>query len=349
VSAAGPGLSVIIAARDAAATLGACLDGVFAQAGPDVEVIVVDDASRDATAGVAARYPVSLVRCERWGGVASARNRGAAAAAAPLLLFLDADVVPGPGLLARARRAFDDPATDAVFGSYDDEPAVRSTVSRFKNLAHHHVHQHARRRATTFFAGCGAIRRARFVAAGGFDEARYRRPSIEDVELGGRLAAQGARIIAAPGLQVKHLKRWTLGSLLVTDLVRRAIPWTQLILERRSWPGDLNLAPRQLAAAGIALLLIALLPFLAHPVAAAAWPALLAGAVIANHGLYTLFWRKGGARLAVAGFVLQQLYYLYAAVGFAVGVGLFPWRVRDRSAAVPRPEMRPAPSPERTP
>jgi glycosyltransferase involved in cell wall biosynthesis len=340
MSAAPRTLSVIIPARDAAATLGACLDGVLAQADADIEVIVVDDGSLDATAAIAAGYPVTLVRCDRPHGVAAARNRGAAVAGAPLLFFLDADVVPAPGALARALAAFDDPDLHATFGSYDDDPAVRSTVSRFKNLCHHYFHQRARRDATTFWGACGAIRREHFEAAGGFNERRYRQPSIEDVELGQRLVERGARIVADPGLQVKHLKRWTLASLLATDVRRRAIPWTQLIMERRRWPADLNLTRDQITAAVIALALLGTAPFLARPMVWMVGLGLLASAIVVNRDLYRLFARRGGLRLALAGFALQQLYYLYATAGFAAGLGLFAWRrlVRRSSSAASRPE-----------
>jgi hypothetical protein len=43
-------------------------------------------------------------------------------------------------------------------------------------------------------------------------------------------------------------------------------------------------------------------------------------ALLVNRRLFGLFWRKGGLRLLVVGFVLQQLYYLYAGVGCAIGV-----------------------------
>ena len=44
------------------------------------------------------------------------------------------------------------------FGSYDDTPTDRGFVSRYKNLLHHYVHQTARREASTFWTGLGAVR-----------------------------------------------------------------------------------------------------------------------------------------------------------------------------------------------
>ena len=64
---------------------------------------------------------------------------------------------------------------------------------------------------------------------GGHDE-RYRRPCIEDIELGYRLRDAGHEIRLCRDLQVKHLKRWRLGDMLTTDLLKRAVPWTRLML-----------------------------------------------------------------------------------------------------------------------
>src|SRR5690606_28720690 len=112
-------------------------------------------------------------------GPAGARNRGAEESAAPILFFVDADVGVAPTTLERVRERFRSGEVAAVIGSYDDSPAERSLVARYKNLAHHFVHQRSAERARTFFGACGAVRRGAFVASGGFDAARYPRPSIE--------------------------------------------------------------------------------------------------------------------------------------------------------------------------
>lgn len=335
-----PALSVVIGARNAAGTLGACLDAVFADAGADVEVIVVDDFSTDETSGVASRYRVRLIALSEHRGVAAARNEGAGAARAPLLLFLDADVVLTPGGLDRARAAMEDPSLDAVIGSYDDDPPVRTVTSLFKNLAHHHFHQRSAGAVTTFWGACGAVRRDRFLAVGGFDEERFKLPSIEDVDFGCRLAARGGRIRLDPGLQVKHLKRWTLRSLITTDVVRRAIPWTLLWLERGDLPRNLNFDPTQRAAALLAASLAVLAPLaLVSAQAGIGLAVAITAAVWLNRDLYDLFQRKGGWRLLVAGFLLQQLYYIYSLAGLAAGTAIHFWRqiAGPRKSAAERP------------
>ncbi|HYL57436.1 MAG TPA: glycosyltransferase [Candidatus Acidoferrales bacterium] len=326
-----PALSVVVPARDAAATVPRCLDAITSQAAQmpvGVEIIVVDDCSSDATAEIAARYGVRLVKLAHHLGPSAARNRGAEIARAPVLFFLDADVVLAPHALARGAEALTASGADAVMGSYDDDPDARSTVSRFKNLAHHYFHQRARAEAATFWSGCGVVRREVFAASGGFDEEQH---SVEDIELGSRMVAQGARIVLDPGLQVKHLKRWTMRSLLATDVLRRAIPWTLLWLEGRRLPDDLNLAADQRIAAIAALALAT--SVVASPFMPALW--LLAGVLVVlglwlNRDLYRLLLRKGGAWLAINGFLLQQLYYLYSIFGFAAGVAIFGARTFSR-------------------
>ena len=293
-----------------------------------VEVIVVDDCSSDATAEVASSYGVRLVKFAHHLGPSAARNRGAEIARAPVLFFLDADVVLAPGALARGAAALTASGADAVMGSYDNDPDAQATVSRFKNLAHHYFHQRAHQEAATFWSGCGVVRREVFAASGGFDEEQH---CVEDIELGSRMVAQGARIVVDRGLQVKHLKRWTMRSLLATDVLSRAIPWTLLWLEGRRMPDDLNLAADQRIAAVVALALA--VSVVASPFMPALW--LLVGVLTAyglwlNRDLYLLLFDKGGAWLAINGFLLQQLYYLYSLFGLGAGVAIFAKRSFSR-------------------
>ena len=215
-------------------------------------------------------------------------------------------------------------------------PAARTTVSLFKNLAHHSLHMRAAGPVSTFWGACGIVRKEVFDAAGGFNEQRFDWPSIEDVELGWRLRARGARLRLDPTLQVKHLKQWTLGSLVATDVWRRAVPWTVLALERRQLPGELNLAGRQRVAAVLALAIWGLLPVVALRPSAAPWlMATVVAAAAANASLYGLFLHAGGLRLVVGGFALQQLYYLYSALGVGLGLVMYatrwiPWVGRSR-------------------
>jgi len=251
-------LSVIVPVHNGSDYLDRCLEAIRKSEFAGYECIVVDDGSTDDTRAIAESSGVTLLSLPHGPhGPAYARNAGAQAATHELLFFVDADVLIRPDTLGHIVDTFrNEPDLAAIFGSYDESPAARNFVSQYKNLAHHFVHQRGHADAATFWSGCGAIRRAIFNRLGGFDAARYPRPSIEDIELGSRLKAVGYRIKLDRSLQVKHLKKWTLGGLIKCDILYRAVPWTKLIFERRDMPNDLNL---QLSQRISSLLLCALL------------------------------------------------------------------------------------------
>jgi len=240
-----PVISVIVPVRNSPAELGLCLGRLFESTYSLYEVIVVDDASTDETAKVARELGVRLLPLDERCGPAEARNRGAELARGEILFFLDADVCATPETLREVADTFErEPDVDAVFGSYDTSPTAANVLSQYKNLFHHYVHQDSDEEATTFWSGCGAIRRSVFTKMGGFSD-RYTRPSIEDIELGMRLHAAGHRIMLNKRIQVTHLKRWTLWSIVKTDVLDRGVPWTKLMLVEGGMPNDLNVKVSQ--------------------------------------------------------------------------------------------------------
>lgn len=270
-------------------------------------------------------------------GPAAARNLAAAKANGEVLLFVDADVQLHPDAVARIRAHFAaDPGLTALFGSYDATPAAPGLVSRFRNLLHHHTHTSHPGPATTFWAGCGAVRRQAFHSVGGFDPATFPKPSIEDIDLGLRLSDAGCRILLDPAIQGTHHKRWTLASMLTTDIRQRAIPWSQLLLGRRQSNTSLNL-DRTGRASGL-LSLLAALSALALPRLPSLWPLpllALAGIVVLNRDFYQLCFARGGTGLALAAIPLHGLYFLYSTLCYGLVLvsqapraagSAWPWR-----------------------
>lgn len=298
-------LSVVIPATDSPATLDRCLAALGRCTEPDEVTVVTQPAGS---------------------GPAAARNAGVAATSGEIVVFVDADVEVHPDALRRLREALErDPGLAAVFGAYDDRPAAAGVVSRFRNLLHHHVHTRAGGPATTFWAGLGAVRREAFDGVGGFDASRYARPCIEDVELGMRLHASGHRIELDPAVRGRHLKRWTLASMLRTDFASRGAPWVALRLERGGAGGAaLNLGWGQRLAAGAAVLGVGAALSGRRRLALAALAAMLAP----NARFYALLARLGGLRLALSGVPLHLLHHLTAAA--SVPAGLVLWVGRSR-------------------
>lgn len=317
-----PFFSIVVPVRNGGADFERCLAALTAGGCVGHELIVVDDGSGDGSGEAARRAGAAVVLLPASGGPAAARNRGAARARGRYLFFLDADCEIHQDTLGLAERFLaEHPAVGAVFGSYDDAPAAGGLVSRFKNLLHHWVHQRAAGPAQTFWAGCGAVRRDHFLAVGGFDERRFRRPSIEDIDLGYRLGDAGVAIELLPEMQVKHLKHWRLRSLIETDVRARAAPWTRLLLERgRTDARELNLDARARASVALTALVppAALLAALDLRLGALAAALPLLGVLALNLSLYRFFFRRGGL-LGAASVPLHLLYCGYSGVGMALG------------------------------
>jgi glycosyltransferase involved in cell wall biosynthesis len=311
-------ISVIVPAYNAEDLLPRCLEALAASSRPPDEIVVVDDGSTDRTPEIAREHGAVVIATARNAGPGAARNLGVEQASGDIVVFIDADVVAHADTLARIEERFRDPDVAALFGSYDDAPAHPGFVSQYKNLQHHHVHQAGAGEASTFWAGCGAIRRDTFRSVGGFDVERFPKPAIEDIELGYRLRDRGHRIVLDPRIQVCHLKHWTLGNLIVTDVRQRAIPWTTLLLERGGAPGDLNLGSSERIAAGLAWATLAAVPAAAvDPRMAAIGAATGLGFLFVNRGFYGFLRRARGTGFVLRAIPLHALYYLYSSVAFA--------------------------------
>jgi hypothetical protein len=298
-----PTLTAIIPATNEPVTLHRCRAAIdSARAAPE-EVIVVSEP------------PLA--------GPAASRNVGARQAEGDVLVFVDADVEVHSDAFARIRDAFDeDDDLIAVFGSYDDAPSAPGVVSAFRNLLHHDVHQESAGPATTFWAGLGAVRRDAFLRVGGFDDERYAVPSIEDIELGMRLSADGARIELMPEIQGTHLKHWSLWGMVRTDFAQRGVPWVGLIIESGG-SSALNLGWKHRLSAVASVTGLGAIALRRPRTALASFGVLVA----LNRRFYGLLVRRRGVFEAAAGVLLHAVHHAVSAA--AVPFGVLRW-ARER-------------------
>ena len=315
-------ISVVIPVYNGGQNFQKCLSSISqSQRQPD-ELIVVSDGDTDGSWKVAEYFGAQVLRLPPIGGgpggPARARNYGAKAAQGDILFFMDADVTLHSDTLGLIEQQFAaNLSLTALIGSYDEEPGASNFLSQYKNLFHHYTHQVSSEVASTFWGACGAIQRPIFLSLGGFDES-YKKPCIEDIELGYRLTRAGYPIRLCRNIQVKHLKRWEMRSLLQAEIFYRALPWTTLMLRDRSINADLNLSHANRISVVFIFALIGSLAFSSifnWLLTVAAFLGL--GLLLLNINVYRFFYRKRGIAFTLKVIPWHWFYFFYGGAAFA--------------------------------
>jgi glycosyltransferase involved in cell wall biosynthesis len=198
-----PEVSVIVPARNEEACLGDCLRTLAGQAGPNYEIIVVDDHSTDGTRTVAEGFPVRVINAdplpEGWSGKCNAVWSGAKIAQGPWLLFTDADTKHAPNSIASGLREAKESTADLL--SYSPKQEVGSLAERallpviFAELATTYPPKAVCDPSSPVAAANGQyllIRREVYAAIGG--HAAVATAILEDVELA-KLAKQSGNAL----------------------------------------------------------------------------------------------------------------------------------------------------------
>lgn len=217
-------VSVVIPVYNGERTLRPCLDSLLAQTGfaGTLEVIIVDDSSRDGTVAMVERIirdhahsPVKLRLLHQVPnrGPATARNRGAADAAGDVLLFTDADCEPARDWVQQMTAPLANPEISAVKGAYRTRQpelvarfAQAEFESRYRLLEQFEY-------VDVVFTYSAAIRTAVFQAVGGFDTG-FPVPDNEDTDLSWKISSGGYRIVFNPRAIIHHQHPNTLRSYL---------------------------------------------------------------------------------------------------------------------------------------
>ena len=318
-----PDISIIIPIYNCESYLDQCLRPLT-NLSERFEVILVDDASTDDSLAVAKKYNFQIYPLIHNIGPGPARNYGSKKAKGEILLFIDSDIIAHESMIYQLVKMLEtNPDCAALFGSYDDQPAAPQWVSQYRNLLHYFVHQQAPEECSHFWAGFGAIRASAFNLIGGFASGYYGR-KCEDIELGIRMRANQLQIKMDNSIQVTHLKRWTIVSMLKTDLILRGIPWTQLLLANRFLPDDFSLEKSHRISGFLAsLLFISVIVGIWAPVFW--WIALfsLIAFVYINRKFFIFLFIKHNFFFVCACLPLHILYYCNASLAFVAGITKF--------------------------
>jgi glycosyltransferase involved in cell wall biosynthesis len=200
-----PAVSVLMGVRDGAAWISRAIASVLAQSLTDLELIVVDDGSTDATAAILSgvRDPRLVTERQAQAGLTVALNRALGRAQAPLIARLDADDValparldrqraflqahPEVGLLGTAARVVDEFGRDVeIMRPPQGDPAIRRALIRRNPFVHSSM----------------MARRALVSSVGGYDESFA---VAQDYDLWLRLSAISRMANLADPLVIRHL------------------------------------------------------------------------------------------------------------------------------------------------
>jgi ABC-type multidrug transport system fused ATPase/permease subunit/GT2 family glycosyltransferase len=231
-----PSISVVVCSHNGARTLRDCCEGLLELKYDLFEVIVVDDGSSDATAGIAEEYGFRAIRTP-WRGLSSARNTGLEAAQGEIVAYIDDDARPDPHWLHYLAHTF--LSTDYVgVGGPNIVPSQSGPIPWcVENSPGGPIHVLLNDREAEHIPGCNmAFRKSALMRVGGFDP-RFRAAG-DDVDICWKLQAQGMKLGFNPAAVVWHHRRSS-----VRAYWRQQVGYgrAEALLERK-WPEKYNAA-----------------------------------------------------------------------------------------------------------
>jgi mycofactocin system glycosyltransferase len=193
-----PAVSIIIPVYNRPEDIEACLNSLLLLNYPQdkLEIIVVDDASTDATPDVVCRFPARLIRNKQNRQASFSRNQAAKQANGEILAFIDSDCLADPGWLLELIPAFRDATLGALGGRvdayYDDNNLDRYEKVKSSLIMGTWPMRSQEDNPFFYVPSCNLlVRRRLFLGLGGFDETLV---VGEDVDLCFRIKKQGHQL-----------------------------------------------------------------------------------------------------------------------------------------------------------
>jgi rhamnosyltransferase len=199
-------LSIIIRCYNEEEHIGRLLSGIMQQTVKDLEVVIVDSGSTDATLCIASRYPVRIVHiAPQEFSFGRSLNRGCAAATGDILVFASAHVYPlYDDWLEKVMRPFDDPQVALTYGGQRGNEVTK--YSEHQVFAHWFPARTDLNQAHPFCNNANAaVRRSLW------EEFRYDETitGLEDIEWARRIMAAGHRIAYVGDAVIAHVHNET--------------------------------------------------------------------------------------------------------------------------------------------
>jgi glycosyltransferase involved in cell wall biosynthesis len=317
-------ISIVIPTYNSSRFMPNLLESIFKQAVEDMEVIIVDDCSKDDTVNIAKKYPVSVIQMEKNGGPARARNRGVNEAKGDIIFFLDSDVLVLDGTVREVKKYFENnPSANCVIGVCATEPLNKGFVPTYMAMFEY-IHLVSARdgRVSVFAPRCGAIKKELFQRVGGYKES-YKGADVEDFELARRINRVDS-IHLNPKILVRHQFVNNFNEA-VRNYFKRAVMWIHLFLKDKQFDNAGPTAPSNGIAAACSFLSFFSLFFIpVIPTAKNVFLALVIIFLISNLKWWNFMRRQAGLLFAVKALFLNYFLGIDIIVATMYGLVSYP-------------------------
>lgn len=235
----------------------------------DYELVIVDNGCLDLGLGEVDDDRLRHFRFAENAGAAAGRNKGASFARGEIILFVDSDIRLPWGAIEELVAEYRRRPCDALMVIHQGEAHHKNFPSVFKHAYLSHFHRRLTGPVSFLDSSCLLVSREAWERHNGFKPL----PTLEDYELGNRMAMSGATLLTTDRVKIEHLRRYSHRELLATDFAR-AIMKVRLMAAYRGSHADRSageIMPEYLY--GVPLSLLGFLSLLVG--GALGWPLLL--------------------------------------------------------------------------
>lgn len=324
-------ISIVIPTYNAERFMPPLIDSIFRNKIDEMEVIIVDDCSKDDTVNIAKKYPVRIIELQKNGGPAKARNIGVRSAKGEIIFFLDSDVIVLDGAIKEVKDYFDhNPSAKCVIGVCATEPLNKGFVPAYMAMFEYiHLIDTPGHKVSVFAPRCGAIKKDFFLKIGGYDE-NYRGADVEDFELARRINKSDS-IILNRKIMVKH--QFANFKQAVRNYFKRAVMWMHLFFREKKLDNAGPTAPGNGIAAVCAFSTFVLFFFI-HLLEAARYAVILLLIVflLANMRWWNFMRKEAGLLFAVKALFLNYFLGIDIMLAAMYAVVSYPFKKKEMLA-----------------